>query len=220
MRAAIGPLWSAWSAGSRAPFHRVLGSLSSIWQRPRCSSGVPIIGASAGAGKKGSKRGGPSAVPPSPPPLVASDGSPLTPPPTPLTPRKELEDLLHTMVRDRGWDWPSPRNGLKLEDSVCVWSLLYTDHDAWPHFRGRVHAACRWRRVGHVAMVVCVDFSGAARCRSLCHAPHPSHLCSLQALTHPSAGYYTCKPDVFGARGDFVTSPDISALFGEMLAIW
>lgn len=40
------------------------------------------------------------------------------------------------------------------------------------------------------------------------------------ALTHPSAGYYTCKPDVFGARGDFVTSPDISALFGEMLAIW
>jgi SAM-dependent MidA family methyltransferase len=51
-------------------------------------------------------------------------------------------------------------------------------------------------------------------------APSPVYTGHWQALTHPSAGYYTCKPEVFGSRGDFVTSPDISALFGEMIAIW
>ncbi|XP_020293289.1 protein arginine methyltransferase NDUFAF7 homolog, mitochondrial isoform X2 [Pseudomyrmex gracilis] len=38
-------------------------------------------------------------------------------------------------------------------------------------------------------------------------------------LTHPTVGYYMTK-DVFGHRGDFITSPEISQLFGEMLAIW
>ena len=41
-----------------------------------------------------------------------------------------------------------------------------------------------------------------------------------QALSHPTGGYYTTKQNVFGAAGDFITSPDVSALFGEMLAVW
>ncbi|XP_063981784.1 protein arginine methyltransferase NDUFAF7, mitochondrial [Diachasmimorpha longicaudata] len=40
-----------------------------------------------------------------------------------------------------------------------------------------------------------------------------------EALTHPTEGYYM-KKDVFGSQGDFITSPEISQLFGEMIGIW
>ncbi|TPX32572.1 hypothetical protein SeMB42_g07595, partial [Synchytrium endobioticum] len=40
-----------------------------------------------------------------------------------------------------------------------------------------------------------------------------------QALTHPHGGYYM-RGDVFGPHGDFTTSPEVSQMFGEMLAIW
>jgi NADH dehydrogenase [ubiquinone] 1 alpha subcomplex assembly factor 7 len=40
-----------------------------------------------------------------------------------------------------------------------------------------------------------------------------------QVLTNPTTGYYINK-DVFGPEGDFITSPEISQLFGEMIGVW
>jgi NADH dehydrogenase [ubiquinone] 1 alpha subcomplex assembly factor 7 len=38
-------------------------------------------------------------------------------------------------------------------------------------------------------------------------------------LTHPAHGYYTGR-DPLGAAGDFVTAPEISQMFGELLGLW
>lgn len=38
-------------------------------------------------------------------------------------------------------------------------------------------------------------------------------------LSHPQYGYYI-KQDPFGARGDFITAPEISQVFGELVGLW
>lgn len=40
-----------------------------------------------------------------------------------------------------------------------------------------------------------------------------------QCLTNPAGGYYINK-DPFGKEGDFITSPEISQMFGELVGIW
>jgi NADH dehydrogenase [ubiquinone] 1 alpha subcomplex assembly factor 7 len=40
-----------------------------------------------------------------------------------------------------------------------------------------------------------------------------------EALSHPTHGYYH-KQDPFGASGDFITAPEISQMFGELIGIW
>lgn len=40
-----------------------------------------------------------------------------------------------------------------------------------------------------------------------------------QCLTHPQFGYYTTR-DPLSRKGDFITSPEISSTFGEMIGIW
>ena len=39
------------------------------------------------------------------------------------------------------------------------------------------------------------------------------------ALNHPDWGYYQTK-DPFGAAGDFITAPEISQVFGELIGLW
>ncbi|KAK5957101.1 hypothetical protein OHC33_001470 [Knufia fluminis] len=44
-----------------------------------------------------------------------------------------------------------------------------------------------------------------------------------QCLTNPDGGYYTTtRPttDQFGRHGDFITSPEISQVFGELVGVW
>ena len=40
-----------------------------------------------------------------------------------------------------------------------------------------------------------------------------------QALAHPEYGYYM-RGDPFGVSGDFVTAPEVSQMFGELLGLW
>jgi len=41
----------------------------------------------------------------------------------------------------------------------------------------------------------------------------------LLCLTHPQYGYYVTR-DPLGAHGDFVTAPEISQMFGELIGVW
>ena len=40
-----------------------------------------------------------------------------------------------------------------------------------------------------------------------------------EALFHPMAGFYATK-DPLGAANDFITAPEISQMFGELLGLW
>lgn len=40
-----------------------------------------------------------------------------------------------------------------------------------------------------------------------------------ECLLHPEHGYYTTR-EPFGAKGDFTTAPEISQMFGEIIAAW
>ena len=63
--------------------------------------------------------------------------------------------------------------------------------------------------------------SVAEHLRRLIRAEGPLPVADVMAaaLLHPEHGYYATR-DPFGAAGDFVTAPDISQMFGELVGLW
>jgi SAM-dependent MidA family methyltransferase len=57
------------------------------------------------------------------------------------------------------------------------------------------------------------------RARIAAHGPIPVADYMALCLAHPQHGYYMTR-DPFGARGDFITAPEISQMFGELVGAW
>lgn len=57
------------------------------------------------------------------------------------------------------------------------------------------------------------------RRRIAAEGPLPLDEFMADALAHPELGYYVTR-DPLGVKGDFITAPEVSQMFGELLGLW
>ena len=63
------------------------------------------------------------------------------------------------------------------------------------------------------------DLEGILTARIHALGPMPLSDYMAECLLNPEHGYYT-RAEPFGAAGDFITAPEISQMFGELLGLW
>ena len=61
--------------------------------------------------------------------------------------------------------------------------------------------------------------AGQLRQRIASDGPMPVHDYMQACLSDPASGYYMSRQP-FGSSGDFITAPEISQMFGELLGLW
>ena len=68
-------------------------------------------------------------------------------------------------------------------------------------------------------MIEAATLDAEIRRRIATAGPMPVHEYMALCLTHPRHGYYLTA-DPLGARGDFITAPEVSQMFGELIGLW